>query len=127
MRQENNIDTTHRDYLPAVWIVLLLGPYLKRNQFIFIKDHHALPWVANQAHATGKTAHSLPKLLYYDFEILHNAGVKYQAVDALSILTPVRVDSTERENKILVMVVAEMKRPNNKKRSIVPNWTKKKE
>lgn len=53
---KKNLDTTHREFLAAVWAVLILRLYLEGTKFIIRSNQHALGWVPNHADATGKLA-----------------------------------------------------------------------
>lgn len=66
------------------------------------------------------------RLFEYNIEIVPRAGVKDQAADALARLPSTRVHSIELEDEIPVTILAQMKSHNEKKMTVVPNWTEKK-
>lgn len=62
-------------------------------------------------------------LIEYAFNIIHRAGVKHQASDALSKLRTSRVGNTELEDKIPV-IVAPRVNDHNESKSVVLDRTK---
>lgn len=123
MDQKANLYTKHCEYLVVAWAVLLLWPYLEGCRLILRTDRHAVRWILNLADETGMLARCRLRLLEYDFEVVHPAGVKHQEDDALSGLTTTAVHDITLEDEISVMVVTRMKSHHGKK-SVAPNRTK---
>lgn len=123
--QEKDIDTTYRKCIPVVWAPLLLRSYLERCRFILKTDHHSLRWILNLAETTDKRAHWRLRLLEYEFDVIHRAGVKHQAADSPCRLPTAGGDTSELEEKIPVMAVTWMKRQDYIKKSALLNRKRK--
>lgn len=41
---KKNHNTTQKEFLTAVWAILLLRPYVKGSRIVVRKDHQALKW-----------------------------------------------------------------------------------
>ena len=102
---ERAYDTTHRECLAVVWAVLLLRPYLEGTRYTIRTDHDALRWILNMADATGKLARWRLRLAEYEFDVVHRAGVKHQAADALSRLPTDGEDKAPLDDEIPVLVI----------------------
>lgn len=70
---------------------LLLKPYFQVSQFTGRKDHEKLWWILNMADATGRLVRRHLWLLEFNFEVLHQDGVKHRAADALSHFATTRM------------------------------------
>lgn len=79
------------------------APYLEGPRFTAKTDRYALKWILNLEEATGKLARRRLRLMKYDFEIIHRAGVNHQAADTLSTLDTERKDASDVANDIPVM------------------------
>lgn len=103
--QARNFDTTNLKSVAVVWAVLLLRPYSAGYGLILEADHHALRCTVNFADAMRKLARCRLRLLEYDFEVVHEARVTYQAADALSKILNNWIGNMELGNKNPVTVV----------------------
>lgn len=82
---------------------------------IHMTSHHPLNFIRNLPGATGKLACWRLSLQEYAFEIVHQAVVKYQAVDKISRLQTAAVENTELEDEITIMAILFMKSYNDTK------------
>lgn len=83
---EQRNDATKHECLAIFWPVLLLRSYLEGHCFIIQTDHNALEWLFNLTDAAGRLAPWCLRLLQFDFDVIHHAGMKFQIADALSRL-----------------------------------------
>ena len=97
---ERRYDTTQRECLAVVWAILLLRPYLEGTRFTIRTDHSALKWLLNLADSSGRLARWRLRLTEFEFDIVHRAGIKHQAADALSRLETTSTDETELRDEI---------------------------
>lgn len=86
-------DTTHRKCLAIVWSVLVLRPYLKINRSTIRTGRDSLKWILNLSDSTGRFARWRLCLSEFEFDVVHKAGVKHQAADALSRLPATGADT----------------------------------
>lgn len=79
----------------VICAVLLLISNLESAKFIIRTDRDTLKWISDLADVTGVLVIWRPRLSEIDFDIVHQAGTKNQAADALSQLsTKGLVDTT---------------------------------
>ena len=97
---ERNYDTTERECLAVVWSVLLLRPYLVGTRFTVRTDHSPLKWLLNLKDSTGRLARWRLRLSPFDYDVVHKAGLKHQAPDALSRLTTTGMDDSPIDDEI---------------------------
>lgn len=84
IKAEKNYTKTEREFLAIVWAFLTLRTYLEGQCFTICTDHFSFRWVLSLADSTPRLKWWKLRLLDFDFEVLHRAGIKYQAADALS-------------------------------------------
>ncbi|UYV76039.1 hypothetical protein LAZ67_13002298 [Cordylochernes scorpioides] len=70
--------------LAIVWALQKLRPYIFGREFKVVTDHSALTWLANVRDPCSRLTRWGLKLMEHDFEIVHRAGRKNVAPDALS-------------------------------------------
>ena len=66
---KKNYKTTEKEFLPVVWSILTLRPYLYGNTFDLRTDHEALRWVLDLSDSSGRLAHWRPRLAKYDYDV----------------------------------------------------------
>lgn len=81
--------------LKVVWAELLLLRYLEESRSTIKKDHGELEWLLTMSEASGKLVHYRLRLLQFDFDAVHRAGVKRLAGDALLCLETGGVDTKQ--------------------------------
>lgn len=74
--------------------MLILRQYLGGERLVIRTEHDDLRWILNKAYETVKLARWRFILTELSFDVLHRAGVKNQAEDAL-----IRMETTETETK----------------------------
>lgn len=79
-------DTTHKESLSIVWVVLLRRPHLEGSYFIIRTDNQALQWILDLKESTGILAQSILQLMKEDVEIVDYPGLNHQAATSLSRL-----------------------------------------
>lgn len=104
-KPEQNYSTTEKECLAVVWAILLLRPYLECVHFTVRTDHSALRWILSLTESTGRLARWRLRLLQYDFDITHRAGIKHQAPDALSRLPTTASDESPVLNDLPLLCV----------------------
>lgn len=103
--EERAYETTHRECLAVIWAVLILRSYLKGSRFTIRTDHQALRWILNMSDATGKMEIWRLRLSELELDVVHRAGVKHQAAEALSRLPFSGDDETTIEDEIPLLWV----------------------
>lgn len=81
-----NYSTTEKKCLAAVWIVLILRPYLYWNTSKYPSDHHALKWVLNLADSSGRLARCRLQLPKHEYEVEYRPGATHKLADGVSCL-----------------------------------------
>ena len=104
-KAEQAYTTTERECLAIVWAVTLLRPYLDRTRFTVRTDHSALRWILNLTDSTGRLTRWRLRLLEYDFDVVHRAGIKHQAPDALSRLDTDAFDAQPLQDDLPVFSI----------------------
>lgn len=94
-------DTTQREYLDTAWAGPLYITYLKGTRFTKITDQDSLKWIPNLSEACGNLAEWRLRPFKLDFDIVHEAGVKNQADDALSIFSTDGEETTDLDSTYL--------------------------
>lgn len=79
-------DTTQRECLALVWPVLHFRPYLESTRFTIKTDQYSLKWILYLSSAYRRFARWHLRLSEFDFDVIHQAGVKHQAAEPLSRL-----------------------------------------
>lgn len=103
--QKRNLDATQCKCLTVIWAIMLIRPFSKDTRFTLRICYHAPHWILDLDDATGTLARWRPRLMKFDFEIIHRAGIKNQAANALSRLPMNGSDCTLLEDNISIMVV----------------------
>lgn len=70
-RVERSYDTTHKECLAVVWLVLMLRPHLEGTHFIVLADDQVLRWILDLNECTGRPARWRLQLLEFDFLTVH--------------------------------------------------------
>lgn len=68
-------------------------------------DHGCFKWILNLADTSVRWARWRLCLPEFEFNVLHRAGVKHQAVDALSRMPTGGADTTPIEDEIPITVI----------------------
>lgn len=68
---ENELVTTHKEWLVVIWAVLLLWPSLEGNWLTLRTNHEAPIWVLTRSNAWGKLARWRLRLSEFKFDIVH--------------------------------------------------------
>lgn len=84
-------------------MVLLFRSYLEITRFKIPADHDPLKWILNFANVAGKLARWLLRLSEMYFDVIHCAGIKLQAADALLRLPTTGEDCKPIEDRLPVM------------------------
>lgn len=92
--------------LAVIWALLLLRLYLEGPQFNIRADHDALRGTLDMTDANDKLARWRLHLLEFDFEIVHRARTKHQAVRVLCRLHTTGKDEQPLENYVSVLTRA---------------------
>lgn len=69
-------------------------------------DHEALKWFLTMTYVPGKLSRWLLRLSEFDFGILHSAGVKQQAADALSRLETIGIENALLDDDLPVFLIS---------------------
>lgn len=64
----------------------MLRAYIEGKRFTIRADHDSLEWILNLSDATGCFSGWRLRLLIFEFVVVHRAGIKRHAVNALSRL-----------------------------------------
>lgn len=81
---EQQCYTRHRKFQAIVWSALLLHPYFKRQRFTIRTDQDALRRILNLPDPTKQLVRWRVYLSEFYFNVIHRAGIKLRATDALS-------------------------------------------
>lgn len=84
----------------------MLRPYLEWTRLTVRTDHEELRWILTIADDTDKPAHWSLRFSEFAFGIVHRTWVRYQAADALSRRKTIEVDTSQLQDKILVLTVS---------------------
>lgn len=98
-------DTTQPEHLEIVWAVLLLHPYSKSTLFSTCTDYDFLSWILNLMDSTERLTRRLPRLSKFNFNAVHRAGVKHQAVATLSCLLTTGKDVAPLEDDLPLLAI----------------------
>lgn len=90
-------DTTYREYLSITWAILLLHQYFESTGFNIPTDSDALKGIQNLAETTCRLARWRCRLSEMEFDIVHHAGIKHQAADAVSCQFSTKEDHTQTD------------------------------
>ncbi|UYV69241.1 hypothetical protein LAZ67_6002959 [Cordylochernes scorpioides] len=83
-KHESKYGISELECLAIVWALQKLRPYIFGREFKVVTDHSALTWLANVRDPCSRLTRWGLKLMEHDFEIVHRAGRKNVAPDALS-------------------------------------------
>lgn len=108
-------DTTQRECTDIVWAVLLLRPYLEGTRITIRTSHDSLKWILNMSYACGGLAQWRLRLSKFDFNVAHEAGVKYEGADPLLRLRTDGEKSTDLDDDLPVFNVENIQATNEKK------------
>lgn len=97
--------TTPEDCLVVLWAMLLLRSYLGPSRVIILTDHDTLRWFLASTDTSGKVTKWLLRLFELYFEIVHRAGVKKHAADALLRRTIEGTDKTNLDEELSVLMI----------------------
>lgn len=101
---------------------MLQRPYLEEIRFTILTDHNLLKWILNLADITGRLESWRLRLSGFDIDVVHCAGNKHQAADALFRLTATGEDQAPIENDLPVAIF-ETTPENNPKVCLVTDMT----
>ncbi|UYV83994.1 hypothetical protein LAZ67_X000845 [Cordylochernes scorpioides] len=97
-KHESKYGISELECLAIVWALQKLRPYIFGREFKVVTDHSALTWLANVRDPCSRLTRWGLKLMEHDFEIVHRAGRKNVAPDALS-RNPFHKNDTNVEDK----------------------------
>lgn len=100
-----NYDTTQLECLAIVRAVLLLRSYLKGTQFTSRTDYYSLKCILNLTDSTKKLERWRLRLSEFDSDVVHCAGVKRQASDALFYLRATGKDDIALKDDLPLLVI----------------------
>ncbi|UYV73868.1 K02A2.6-like [Cordylochernes scorpioides] len=83
-KHESKYGISELECLAIVWALQKLRPYIFGREFKVVTDHSTLTWLANVRDPCSRLTRWGLKLMEHDFEIVHRAGRKNVAPDALS-------------------------------------------
>ncbi|UYV82771.1 SLC33A1 [Cordylochernes scorpioides] len=83
-KHESKYGISELECSAIVWALQKLRPYIFGREFKVVTDHSALTWLANVRDPCSRLTRWGLKLMEHDFEIVHRAGRKNVAPDALS-------------------------------------------
>lgn len=81
---EKNNTKKEKECLAILWAFSTLRPYLNGQRFTVLTNYESSRWVLSLADSNGRLQRWCLRLLDFDFEVVHRAGIKHQAADALS-------------------------------------------
>lgn len=111
---EHAYNNTHQGFFSMVWAVLLFLSDVEVCQLTVTTDHNALKWILNLTDLTGKLVFWRLRLSEFKFEVVHHAGTKHQASDAL--LRPRMTGTDQTDLQIYSSTVHQpLKRPKKKR------------
>lgn len=112
---EYKYDTIQRKFLKVVLDVLIFRSCLKRIIFSIRMDHASLKWILNLTQVTIRLARGRLRLPKFAVEVVHRAGIRHQAADALSRVpatandkTPLEDDNTPVKNDLPLLAIVAM-------------------
>lgn len=88
-----------------------MGPYFittvyrGSSRFTTHTDHEALRWIQNKTDATGKLARWPLRPYELDYDVVHLAGVKYKAADALLRMEMTGMDNSEVNDEVTILLM----------------------
>lgn len=103
--KEQKLVKTHRECLAVIWTLTHLRLCLEGTRFTIPTDHEALRWILSMTEATGKPARWRLRLTEFEIDIVHRAGVKRKAADALSRLNTKGVDCPPMVDEVPVLAI----------------------
>ena len=80
--------------------MFLLRPYLEHARFTVRTDHSPLKWLLNLKDCSGRLARWRLRLSPFDYDVVHKAGLKHQAPDALSRLPTAGMDDSSIDDDL---------------------------
>ena len=104
-KAEKNYSTTEKECLAIVWAALTLRPYLEGQRFTLRTDHDSLRWIMNLSDASGRLQRWRLRLADFEYDVVHRAGIKHQAADALSRMPTDGSDQTPLDDAIPTLAV----------------------
>lgn len=116
-----NIDTIQRECLGVVRIILFLRPYLKRMKLTARTSHDSIKWILSLPESTNKFAGWRLRLSELTFDIVHKAGIKREAADALSRLPTCEKRNVSIIDDLLLLAIDRMHNHGNTKISLISN------
>lgn len=75
----------------------------------YTTGHEALKWLLTTADDTGRLARWRLRILKFHFEVVHRAGITYQASDKLSGLRTECSDKTSNDDRLPLLMIKETK------------------
>lgn len=88
-------DTTHQEYLALPRALLLLSKHLEGHKCPNCTDQDALKWMLNEVDGIATLERWQLRLLEFEFDVMHRAGIKSKAAIALSRLEAGAMDTTK--------------------------------
>lgn len=92
--------------LSYLFVCNFLGPLLEGTRFTIWTDQNSIWWILNLADTIRKLTRWRLGLFQFEIDIVHRAGIKQDAVDALSRVPIDETVNTSLENKLPVLETA---------------------
>lgn len=104
-KEEKLHDYTQRKRSTIVWSTLLLRLFLGGSRFLFQTDRNSFRLIVNVTDDSGRLTRWRLRLLEFDFDAEHQAGVKHQAANALQRLLSNDIDIADLEDDLSDMLI----------------------
>lgn len=98
-------DTTKRESPTFVWSMHFLCLNLEVTRFNIRTEHSLLSWILNWNDSVEHFVRRLQRQSEFEFDVVHRAGVKGRAADALSSLSTTGADTLTLWNDLLSWAV----------------------
>lgn len=102
---ERLYETTEQKCLAIVCAALFLCPYLEHTRFTLKTDHNSLKGILNLMDSSERIACRCLRLLEYEFDVVHRAGIKREALAGISRLPTTGEDRTPLKDDLHMLAV----------------------